>query len=106
MCLEQEFSAACVYAVHCLVIKRPAPTNLYTLGGHCGDKYTIGGILINRVDDWTVNDALRIDAKIASINCRNHAMLRNRIPDLIVPLVCIVDYYGVAYECSSIIPIS
>lgn len=56
--------------------------------------------------DWTVNNSLKIDGKISAINCRNHAMLRNRIPDLIVPLVCIVEYFGVIYECSSILPIS
>lgn len=34
------------------------------------------------------------------------ALLRNQFENLIVPLACTVDYFGVRYECTSIPPIS
>ncbi len=37
--------------------------------------------------------------KIASLDVRNLAIMRNRLPRLVVPLACIVDYYGIKFEC-------
>jgi hypothetical protein len=39
-----------------------------------------------------------ISGKIASLDVRNMALLRNKIENLIVPLACIVDYYGLKFE--------
>jgi len=34
------------------------------------------------------------------------ALLRNRIENLVVPLACVVDYYGLKFEIQSLTPIS
>lgn len=47
-----------------------------------------------------------ISGKIAALDVRNMATLRNRVARLVVPLACIVDYYGLRFECQSLAPLS
>ncbi len=47
----------------------------------------------------TDSNLLEISGKIAALDVRNLATLRNRIARLVVPLACIVDYYGLRFEC-------
>jgi hypothetical protein len=47
-----------------------------------------------------------ISGKIASLEVRNMAALRNRLMRLVVPLACYVDYYGLRFECQSLAPLS
>ena len=47
-----------------------------------------------------------ISGKVASLDVRNMAIMRNRLPRLVVPLASIVDYYGLKFECQSLAPIS
>lgn len=49
---------------------------------------------------------IQISGKIASLDVRNMALLRNRLDQLVVPLACIVDYYGLKFEVLSLSPIS
>lgn len=49
---------------------------------------------------------VQISGKIASLDVRNLALLRNRLDRLIVPLACVVDYYGLKFETQSLAPIS
>ena len=37
---------------------------------------------------------------------RNSSLLRNKVENLVVPLCCIVDYFGLRFEAMSIIPAS
>ena len=39
-------------------------------------------------------DLGEVSGKLAASNVRNAAILRNKIENLVVPLSCIVDYYG------------
>ena len=83
----------------------------------------VGGIFIRRALGWTVcgefldpkrnfssdrsgPNMVEINRKIASLDSRNLTLLRNRIENLVVPLSCTVDYFGVRFECLSIPPIS
>lgn len=126
----EEFKRACLYAVHVIVKKNPTPLNLFNLYGDDGDKFVIGGILIRRAKDWTIcgqpfTDAAKlhttalgpnggdtgsnlqeISGKIAALDVRNLALLRNRLPRLVVPLAALVDYYGLRFECQSLAPLS
>jgi len=47
-----------------------------------------------------------ISGKIAALDVRNLAALRNRVSRLVVPLACLVDYYGLRFECQSLAPLS
>ena len=47
-----------------------------------------------------------ISAKMAALDVRNANLLRNKIPNLVVPLACSVDYLGLRFECVSIIPVT
>jgi hypothetical protein len=49
---------------------------------------------------------LEIMGKVASLDVRNLAIMRNRLPRLVVPLACLVDYFGIKFECQSLAPIS
>lgn len=49
---------------------------------------------------------MEINRKIAGLDARNLSLVRNRISDLVVPLSCTVDYFGLRFECLSIPPIS
>jgi hypothetical protein len=129
--LCEDFKKAALYSVHLIVKKNPTPLNLYNLYGDDGDKYVVGGILIRRAKDWTIcgqpfteasrmhttaigssggaatdSNLLEISGKIAALDVRNLATLRNRIARLVVPLACIVDYYGLRFECQSLAPLS
>ena len=127
--LCREFREAALYAVHLIVKRSPTSLNLLNLYGDEGDKYIIGGILVRRAKDWNVDgvsfseqalsttlvsngkvetgsNLMSLSGKIATLEVRNYALLRNRIPDLIVPLACLVDYYGLKFEAQSLAPIS
>lgn len=128
--LCEEFKKASLYAVHCIIKKNPTPLNLFNLYGDEGDKFVIGGILIRRAKDWTIcghafteankmhttaigpggdagsTNLLEISGKIASLDVRNMAVMRNRLPRLVVPLASLVDYYGIKFECQSLAPLS
>lgn len=127
--LCEDFRKASLYAVHLIVKKGPTPLNLFNLYGDDGDKYIIGGILIRRAKDWTIcgqpfteagrlhttaigstgdsgSNLSEISAKVASLDARNLALLRNRVARLVVPLASIVDYYGMRFECQSLAPLS
>ena len=103
--------------------------NLFNLYGDDGDKYVIGGILIRRAKDWTIcgqpfteasrmhttaigpggdsgSSLAEISGKVASLDVRTLASLRNRISRLVVPLACLVDYFGIKFECQSLSPLS
>lgn len=47
-----------------------------------------------------------ISGKIACLDVRNLALLRNRIDNLVVPLACVVDYFGLKFETQSLAPLS
>lgn len=47
-----------------------------------------------------------MNGKIAALEVRNSALLRNKVPNLVVPLACIVDYCGLRYMCLSLLPLS
>ena len=47
-----------------------------------------------------------ISAKLAALSVRNSALLRNKIDNLIVPLSCVVDFYGQRFEAQSLLPLS
>ena len=36
--------------------------------------------------------------KVAKYNIRALSLLRHRIPKLVIPLTCLIDYYGDIYE--------
>jgi len=56
--------------------------------------------------DSVSSNLTEISGKIASLDVRNLALLRNRIQRLVVPLACLVDYYGLKFECQSLAPLS
>jgi hypothetical protein len=115
-----------------IVKKNPTPLNLYNLYGDDGDKYIAGGILLRRAKDWTIcgqpfteaakmhtttiraggggneggSNLIEISGKIAALDVRNLAALRNRVSRLVVPLACMVDYFGLKFECQSLAPLS
>ena len=77
--------------------------------GTGGPKYVVGGIAIRLAEGWKMLGKelpTRICRKLAKQNVRNLKMVQNRIDGLIVPLSCVVDYFGLRYECFSIPPIS
>ena len=51
-------------------------------------------------------DLGEISAKLAALEVRNGAILRNKIENLVVPLSCIVDFFGQRYLAMSLIPVS
>lgn len=127
--LSNDFKKASLYAVHLVVKKNPTPLNLYNLYGDDGEKYVLGGILIRRAKDWTIcgqpftegsrmqttmigpggdsgTNLTEISGKIAALDVRNLAAMRNRVARLVVPLACLVDYYGIKFECQSLAPLS
>jgi hypothetical protein len=132
--LADDFKKASLYAVHCILKKNPTPLNLFNLYGDDGDKFVVGGILLRRAKDWTIcgqpfteaaklhttslaaqggsssggesSSLLEISGKIAGLDVRNLALMRNRLPRLVVPLACLVDYFGLKFECQSLAPLS
>ena len=81
-----------------------------------GDKYVCGGIFLRRARGWNVNgqqfenyemqesksplgmevtaDIAELNGKLAALEVRNYSLMRNKIRGLVVPLACIVDYFG------------
>lgn len=130
--LYDDFKRASLYAVHLVVKKNPTPLNLFNLYGDDGDKYVVGGIMLRRAKGWTIcghtfsefqnmattvavganqeggtsANITEISGKIASLDVRNLALMRNKLENLIVPLACIVDYYGIKFETQSLVPLS
>ena len=51
-------------------------------------------------------DLSEISGKLAALDVRNAAILRNKIENLVVPLACIVDYFGQRFEAQSLVPAS
>lgn len=78
--------------------------------GDYGDKYISGGILIWWAKDWYINytDMLeyRYPSKLAGINIKCLSVVWNKFENLIVPLGCVVDYYGIRFECQSYVPLT
>lgn len=129
--LQSDFNRASLQAVHQVVKKNPAPLNLFNIYGDDGDKYIVGGILVRRAKGWTICGSTLSDSsilsstepsatsdpssspsiaelsgKVAALDVRNLALLRNRIEGLVVPLACFVDYYGIKFETQSLAPLS
>ena len=52
------------------------------------------------------SDLSEISDKLASLEVRNAALLRNKVENLVVPLSCIVDYFGTRFLAMSLIPAS
>lgn len=44
------------------------------------------------------SNLIEISGKIASLDVRNLALPRCRLDKLVVPLACLVDYYGLKFE--------
>ena len=60
----------------------------------------------NQPNSDTTSNLSEISGKIASLDVRNLALLRNKKARLIVPLACLVDYYGLRFETQSLAPLS
>ena len=43
-------------------------------------------------------DVNQVVAKLAKMDVKTLAMLRNKIDGLIIPMCCIVDYFGIVFE--------
>jgi hypothetical protein len=54
---------------------------------------TIAGVNNNEAG----TNIIEISGKVTSLDVRNYALLRNRVHNLVVPLACIVDYYGLKF---------
>ena len=90
--------------------------NLLNLGGDGGERFLVGGVYVRRAQDWLVankhlSDEIpmagsnvninKVVAKLAPLDVRALALLRFRIPKLVVPLACVVNYYGIVFEVQS-----
>lgn len=64
---------------------------------------TVG--VVNSNPDASSN-MTEVAGKVASLDVRNLALLRNRVERLVVPLACLVDYYGLRFEAQSLAPLS
>jgi hypothetical protein len=51
-------------------------------------------------------DLNEISSKLAALDVRNGSLLRNKIKNLVVPLSCCVDYFGLRFEALSLPPVS
>lgn len=45
-------------------------------------------------------------SKIATLEVRVMSILRHQIPKLIIPLACIVDYFGLVFQVQTPVPIT
>jgi hypothetical protein len=48
----------------------------------------------------------QIVARMARYDVRALALLRFKIPKLVIPMACIIDYYGIVFEVQSPVPIT
>lgn len=48
----------------------------------------------------------RVVEKLATFDVRAMSLLRFRIPNLLIPLSCVIDYYGIFFEVQSPIPLT
>lgn len=89
---------------------KPNPLNLVNLYGDGGEKYASGGMIIRKAKNWFVQDSFFSDAKhcakIAGHNVKSLNFIRAKFNKLLVPLACVVDYFGIRYEVQSLCPIS
>lgn len=53
-----------------------------------------------------MQEPCEITGKLAALEVRNLAYLRNKVKGLIAPLACTVDYFGVRFLCLSEMPLS
>lgn len=89
--------------------RNPEPIETDSLYGRGGLKYVVGGILLRKAEGWLLKGKEIPKAnccKMAKQNSRNLHFIRNRVLGMIVPLSCVVDYFGHVFECFSILPIS
>ena len=81
----------------------------------------VGGLFVRRAKDWVVSgrslsqdspeilqgrekiktDVIQINSRLAALDVRALSLLRHKIPDLIIPLACVVDFYGLVFEVQS-----
>jgi hypothetical protein len=111
--LYEGFLDAALYVVHYIVKKNLPGLNLLNLAGDGGEKFMAGGLSARRAKDWLIcgknlTDEMpmggstinvnQVVAKLATHNARALALLRFRIPNLLIPLSCVIDYYGIVFE--------
>jgi hypothetical protein len=90
---------------------------LLNLYGDGGEKFMAGGLFLRRAKNWMIagkqladdqpqvikgqaGSAVDVNAtvnKIASLEVRALSLLRLRLPKLIIPLACVVDYFGIVF---------
>ena len=124
--ISEDFIDSALAAVHFIIKKNAASLNLYNLYGDGGDKFMVGGLLVRRAKNWRVCgkllsedqpqvvkgaagtsvDVNHIVSKIAALDVRALALLRHRFPKLVVPLACVIDYYGIVFEVQSPSPLT
>ena len=51
-------------------------------------------------------DVNHIVSKVAALDVRVLSLLRHRFPKLVIPLACVVDYYGIAFEVQTPSPLT
>ena len=119
--LYESFLDAALYVVHYIVKTNLPGLNLMNLGGDGGEKFVTGGLYVRRAKDWLIankhlSDEMpmagstvnvnQVVAKLASLDVRALSLLRFRIPDLLIQLACVVDYYGIVFEVHSPLPLT
>ena len=124
--VSDDFIDSALAAVHFIVKRNVASLNLFNLYGDGGDKFMVGGLFVRRAKNWRVCgkllsedqpqvvkgaagtniDVNHIVSKIAGLDVRALALLRHRFPKLIIPLACVVDYYGIAFEIQTPSPLT
>eukprot|EP00743_Colponemidia_sp_Colp-15_P010245 GILK01011263.1.p1 GENE.GILK01011263.1~~GILK01011263.1.p1 ORF type:complete len:1014 (+),score=191.11 GILK01011263.1:62-3103(+) len=107
--LQEEFQAAALdFAAEIVQAKLP-PTDIGSLYGEGGEKYIGHGLILRKVKDWIVKGH-NIGEGAAANKVANHELaalnaIRHQVVDLEVPLVCIVDFYGIRFLAMSLLPV-
>src|SRR5688500_4727719 len=96
--------------LHQIVKSKVKPSDLGHLYGAGGDKYVAGGLVLRRVKDWslageTIGEGALAN-KVASHELNALDFVRGKLPELEVPLACIIDFFGVRYLAESLVPIT
>jgi len=67
-------------------------------------------MVIWKAKDWYIHFQDLLDfkypSKLAALNAKSLAFIRSKFENALVPLCCIVDYYGIWFEVHSFCPIS
>ena len=107
---------AALYVVNYIIKNNIPSLNLLNLMGDGGDKFMVGGLFVRRAKDWLIagkhltDDLPQVGAsvnvnhivgKLATLDVRALALLRFKIPNLVIPLACVVDYFGIVFEVQS-----